>query len=54
MSDAFRKLQDKRTGKGGVHCYCCNSYKGKSRKILNRLVRRVLNNSRKKDAYNER
>jgi hypothetical protein len=40
--DEFRKQLDKRSGKSGVHCYCCNMYIGKHRKVLNRLVRRTL------------
>jgi len=35
-------MLDYRTGKGGVHCYCCNKYRGRKRKILRRLVRRTL------------
>lgn len=44
--DVFRRLMDKRCGKGGVKCHCCNDFHGKSRKKLHRLVRRVLRQSK--------
>jgi hypothetical protein len=42
MSDKYRRYLDKYTGKGGVKCCCCNSYKNKEKKKLNRIVRRVM------------
>lgn len=41
MADDFRRMLDRKTGKGGVHC-CCNDYHGKERKVLRRMVRSVL------------
>lgn len=41
--DAYKAIMHKRVGKGGVACYCCNHYKGKSKAMLNRLARRKLN-----------
>jgi len=42
MADIFRRLLDFKTGKGGVHCRCCNSYKGKEKSILRRMARRII------------
>ena len=41
MLDTFRRELDRRVGKGGIHCSCCNSYKGKDRKALHRIIRRT-------------
>lgn len=49
MADKFRRLLDRKTGKGGVHCYCCNDYFGKHRKRLNRMVRRIIKQIYKKE-----
>jgi len=42
MADIFRRMLDFKTGKGGVHCQCCNSYRGKEKSILRRIVRRII------------
>lgn len=42
MADKYKKIMHKRSGKGGIHCDCCNKYHGKERKILNLLARRRL------------
>ena len=42
MTDRFKKLMHKRCGVGGIHCYCCNMYKGKFRRKLNKLARTEL------------
>jgi len=49
MSDIFRKSMDNACDVGGVKCDCCNKWKGKARKQLNRIVRRRLKNSLKKE-----
>jgi len=51
MADDFRRKLDNLTGKGGVHCYCCNKYNGKERKILRRWARRVLKKGVIKDGW---
>lgn len=38
----WAKLQVKLTGPGGVKCHCCNSFFGKSKQQLQRLVRRLV------------
>ena len=43
MADMFRRQLDRHTGVGGVRCYCCNCYHGKSKSLLNRLARRTVN-----------
>jgi hypothetical protein len=46
--DIFRRTLDKLCGKGGVHCYCCNPSKGRSRfskKIYRRIARHRLKRS---------
>lgn len=47
MADIYRRYLDK-VGAGGVHCYCCNKYKGKEKKVLNRITRRRLKQIDKK------
>jgi hypothetical protein len=42
MADKFRREMDVICDVGGAKCDCCNPYKGKTKKILNRLVRRRL------------
>lgn len=42
MADIFRRKLDDYCGCGGVHCYCCNDYKGKYKPLLNRKVRRKI------------
>lgn len=41
MADEFRREYDRRCGKGGVKCYCCNDWKGKDKAKLRRMVRRM-------------
>ena len=41
--DAYKAIMHRKCGKGGVACYCCNDYRGKSKRKLNRLARRELN-----------
>ena len=48
MSDEFRKGLDK-IGKGGVHCYCCNDFKGKEKPKLRRIVRARMKQSLKRE-----
>lgn len=36
MADTFRRLLDKKTGKGGVRCECCNWTYNRSNKARNR------------------
>lgn len=42
--DIFKAKQHKKCGRGGLHCSCCNDYRGnKNEKAkLNRIVRRGL------------
>lgn len=42
MADDFRRYLDRKTGKGGVKCTCCNRFFGKDRKKLHQQVRRIL------------
>lgn len=50
--DIFRRLLDKRTGKGGVKCSCCNKgYRGKDRKKLRRLARHIMKRQREKEVF---
>jgi hypothetical protein len=47
--DAFKSEMQKKCGVGGIYCYCCNDYKGKRKKTLNRLARRKLQVKDKED-----
>ena len=40
--DKFTEKQNDICDVGGVHCDCCNPYKGKKRKVLNRMARKQL------------
>lgn len=40
--DAFKAIMHRKCGKGGLSCYCCNDYRGKAKRTLNRLARRAL------------
>jgi len=42
MADIVKMAMHTRCGVGGLKCYCCNSYKGKLKSKLSRMVRRVL------------
>lgn len=42
MADKFKKIMHSSCGPGGIHCKCCNIYKGKEKNKLNRLVRARL------------
>ena len=49
MADDFRRLLDKKTGVGGIHCSCCDWTHSKnrtnrkwSRTILTKMVRSIL------------
>jgi len=42
MKDIFKQLMHDNCGVGGIKCYCCNDWKGKARKGLNRIVRAML------------
>lgn len=53
MADIHRRLLDKKTGKGGVTCYCCNwtkdkndgsRYRTKLRKIVRSILKREVKN----------
>ena len=37
MSDRFRKMMDKRAGRGGVKCYCCGLDKAGQRAVRKNL-----------------
>ena len=50
MADSFRRLLDKKSGLGGVHCQCCNDYHGKEKPKLNRRVRSQIKEEAKKEA----
>jgi len=49
MADIFRRQLDCKTGKGGIHCTCCNWTIGNSSKArkraktkLNKMIRQIL------------
>lgn len=42
MADPMTKLMHAVCGAGGIHCYCCNSYRRGSQPILRRMARRKL------------
>jgi len=46
--DTFKSIQHEKTIVGGIYCACCNPFFGKSRKVLNRAVRRVMKQRDKK------
>jgi hypothetical protein len=47
--DSFKKIQHEKSIVGGIYCACCNPFFGKSRKVLNRVARRVLRQRDKKE-----
>lgn len=49
MADEYKKEMHCRCGVGGLKCNCCNSYKGKDKPLLNRLVRRTLKHKDNKE-----
>lgn len=49
MADDFKKEMNSRCGVGGMKCHCCNDYKGKDKKVLNRLARRTIKQKDKKE-----
>jgi len=53
MADEFRRLLDVKTGVGGVHCDCCNDFKGKQRQQLKRIIRAILKRQLKKETSHE-
>lgn len=40
--DDYKTAMTSYTGVGGLKCPCCNHYKGKNKRKLNRLARRKL------------
>lgn len=50
MKDTFKESQLKHIGYGGLHCYCCNSYKSDKGvdKKLNRLARSTFKEKTRK------
>lgn len=42
MKDIFKQLMHYNCGVGGLFCFCCNDWKGKSKKKLNRIARAML------------
>ena len=57
MSDIFRKLLDCYSGKGGIHCYCCNNTKNsrdkRAKKKLRKKVRSKMKRDFKRDSMND-
>jgi hypothetical protein len=51
--DSYKHAMTSYVGVGGLHCYCCNSYKGKTKRKLNRMARRKLKNDFKKENIEE-
>ena len=51
--DKFKEYQNSHCGVGGVHCDCCNDYKGKHRKKLNRLARKSFKEETIKEINDE-
>ena len=50
MADEYKKEMHSRCCVGGLKCRCCNDYKGKDKKMLNRMARRVIKQKDKKDS----
>lgn len=50
--DNFKIKQLKEIGHGGFKCPCCNTFKGKNKRILNKIVRSNLKLDLKKELYN--
>ena len=42
MADDYKKTMNSRVGVGGMQCRCCNDYRGKDKKGLNRVARHIL------------
>jgi len=42
MKDIFKQLMHDNCSVGGLFCHCCNMWKGKDKKRLNRIVRSML------------
>lgn len=40
--DDYKQAMTSRVGVGGLHCTCCNDFKGKDKSKLNRRARRSL------------
>ena len=49
MADIVKMKMHKKCDKGGLHCYCCNSWTGKGRKTLSRMIRRMVKAELKKE-----
>ena len=49
MSDLYKNEMNLLCGVGGIHCHCCNPFKGSRKKWLNRLARRRLKEKMKKE-----
>ena len=54
MADKFRRLLDYHCGIGGVHCYCCNYWKGSHKPKLRRMARRTLKDEVRKEIDDRR
>ena len=46
--DDFKKEQLKRIGIGGLRCYCCNDFYGKTKSKLNKAARTAMKREVKK------
>ena len=50
MADKFKKIMtEKCGGVGGLHCTCCNIFKGKEKPKLRRIARRIIKRQDKKE-----
>ena len=49
IMDLLKMHKAKYIGVGGTKCSCCNPYKGRGRKKLNRMARSSLKSSTKKE-----
>ena len=47
--DLFKAEMNRRCDVGGIHCHCCNPFRGKDKKMLNRMTRKKLKNDVKKE-----
>jgi hypothetical protein len=49
VADAFKKIMNKTCGIGGLHCDCCNDFKGKERNKLNQIARSIFRKQTEKE-----
>lgn len=53
MKDKFKEIQIRHFGSGGVHCPCCNEFRGKNVKKNKRVLTKMVRASLKRELRQE-